>query len=469
MPTGRVMRIDAERGCVYVTRGGRVYEAPLSEVETPARIPGARVQYKLRRVKGVESAEQVELRSGTRTNKRQRRFGDLTGARAPGAKVKTTAQRAYGIDVTTQPFRVVGAWLSAMSHLDLDAAAGLYMPGAVINTDSGPVSGRSRIRSLLERSPWLDVDPDAVERHGVDRSVRVDAQVGDTELVSYFDIADGFIVEQWLGPEPVVEADDDDIAIEAVVGERVDTAMADHAREKLGVLVHSAGRGVRRPQFKLSYTRNPNRQVLARAEAKFEHHGTVLRAHAAAGGMIEAIDLVIDRLRNSLDHHQDRERHRPTGREHGEGAWRHGNLPTGSTPYFDRAVADRELVRHKSFAPDEATVDEAMWDMALLDYDFYLFVELTTGLDCMLEQTADGRSLVHVLASEEVASVPCPEGVEASDVVPTTMRPSEAVRFLDDTGRPFLFFRNALTERGNVIYRRYDGHYGLITPPSDDE
>ena len=28
----------------------------------------------------------------------------------------------------------------------------------------------------------------------------------------------------------------------------------------------------------------------------------------------------------------------------------------------------------------------------------------------------------------------------------------------------FLFFENTTTGRGNVIYRRYDGHYGLIEP-----
>jgi hypothetical protein len=27
-----------------------------------------------------------------------------------------------------------------------------------------------------------------------------------------------------------------------------------------------------------------------------------------------------------------------------------------------------------------------------------------------------------------------------------------------------LFFVNAATGRGNVIYHRYNGHYGLITP-----
>jgi Sigma 54 modulation/S30EA ribosomal protein C terminus len=35
---------------------------------------------------------------------------------------------------------------------------------------------------------------------------------------------------------------------------------------------------------------------------------------------------------------------------------------------------------------------------------------------------------------------------------------------LEASGQPFLFFVDAETGRGNVLYHRYDGHYGLIVP-----
>ncbi|MFI8458033.1 sigma 54 modulation/S30EA ribosomal C-terminal domain-containing protein [Kitasatospora sp. NPDC085464] len=41
---------------------------------------------------------------------------------------------------------------------------------------------------------------------------------------------------------------------------------------------------------------------------------------------------------------------------------------------------------------------------------------------------------------------------------------AEAVSRLDLTGLPFVFFTDTATGRGNVLYHRYDGHYGLITP-----
>jgi hypothetical protein len=37
---------------------------------------------------------------------------------------------------------------------------------------------------------------------------------------------------------------------------------------------------------------------------------------------------------------------------------------------------------------------------------------------------------------------------------------------MDELNHRFLFFVNAQTGRGSVIYLRYDGHYGLIEPSS---
>ena len=44
------------------------------------------------------------------------------------------------------------------------------------------------------------------------------------------------------------------------------------------------------------------------------------------------------------------------------------------------------------------------------------------------------------------------------------MTEDQAVTHLDLGGDPFVFFVDAGTARARVLYRRYDGHYGLITP-----
>ena len=59
-----------------------------------------------------------------------------------------------------------------------------------------------------------------------------------------------------------------------------------------------------------------------------------------------------------------------------------------------------------------------------------------------------------------------------SAMVPVTVSPHpaphlsvpEAVERLELLMLPFLFFRDADTRRGYLLYHRYDGNYGLITP-----
>jgi putative sigma-54 modulation protein len=44
------------------------------------------------------------------------------------------------------------------------------------------------------------------------------------------------------------------------------------------------------------------------------------------------------------------------------------------------------------------------------------------------------------------------------------MTPDEAVLQLELVGHDFFVFRNAESNGINVVYRRRDGHYGLIEP-----
>jgi len=173
-----------------------------------------------------------------------------------------------------------------------------------------------------------------------------------------------------------------------------------------------------------------------------------------------------------MEHLRDRHRHDPTGLPPTPGEWRHGNLASEPHPYFDRPPGDREVVRHKSFAPGELTIEEAVWDLGMLDYDFFLFVDLDTGDDVMLERAGDGEYLLHRLepAAEEASDVIASGGetVTVSTAPPPELDVSDAVKLLTNSGELRLFFRNRTSGRGNVVYRRYDGHYGLITPPLDD-
>lgn len=56
------------------------------------------------------------------------------------------------------------------------------------------------------------------------------------------------------------------------------------------------------------------------------------------------------------------------------------------------------------------------------------------------------------------------EIVDVEAYAPKPMLPEEARSELDSAGLDFIMFRNANTDRSNLIYRRKDGSFGLIRP-----
>ena len=302
MPDGRVQRIDEDSELIYIVRRGRIYAAPLSEVEPAARIPSVRVPFDLVRTGGSERAANIQLRTGTRTNKRQRRFADLTGAHQPGAKVATIADRALGVDVTTQPVRVARAWLAALGDDDPDGATSLYLPGARLHVLRGTLVGRREIRAELEIEPGPGIDADGAEIGGSDRFVRIDFQSDTGAHTSYVEVDQGTIVEQWLDVSPPVDAppESENATVLVSRGEVPETA-GGYASEKLAGVAERAGQPVRFTRVKLTGAENPRVERPAMVELTVElDNGELLRAHRAATSFTEATDLAIDRLARKL-------------------------------------------------------------------------------------------------------------------------------------------------------------------------
>ena len=476
MATGRVQRIDEDKGCAYIVHRGHAYEAPLAEVETAARVPGARVGYRLQRRKGVETAVDVHLRRGTRTNKRQRRFGDLTGVRRDGNKGVTAGQNAYGIDISTQPLRVAAAWLDAMGQRDDAAASDLYLPGAVVHLADGPQVGRKAMRRVLSRSPWAGVAADSVVVEAHDRYVRAELASEKPPLVTHLLVEDGQIVEQWLDGEPDLDEAanglGESVDVEVLARGTIDSGALDHARDRVERLLDGVGSGSTAARIKLTAEEVATGKPRARAQLSVETRSGPIRTHATADSMDEAVDIAADRLRSKFEHQHDRNHQTPATATTDAGHWRHGTPVAPRPPFFDRPPAEREIVRHKSFVPDEITVEEAIVDLESLDYEFLLFAESDSGLDCVIAVDEDrvGEFTLQVLGSgrDRGDAIVVADGVHRSPEVAVRLSPSAAMTHLNESGRHYLFFENAGTGRGNVLYHRYDGHYGLITPADVD-
>lgn len=227
----------------------------------------------------------------------------------------------------------------------------------------------------------------------------------------------------------------------------------EYARTKLGEL----GRYTRRPVLhaRVRLTRHqdgsPDRPVVAQGNVNVD--GRFIRAQVEGANVREAVDRLEDRLRHQIERitgkweakrHQARLAHRPS--------------------YFPRAKEEREVIRRKSYTLATATVDEAVDELELLDYDFHLFTEQGTGQDCVLYRDDEGFRLAQVTPTSTDDLAPHAVPLSISPHPAPELSLDEARERMNMLGVPFLYFVEAGSHRGNVLYHRYDGHYGLLTP-----
>ncbi|WP_030270351.1 sigma 54 modulation/S30EA ribosomal C-terminal domain-containing protein [Streptomyces sp. NRRL B-24484] len=249
-------------------------------------------------------------------------------------------------------------------------------------------------------------------------------------------------------------------------GVRVETrgevtrAAPDYARAKLTAVLDRLDEPVLAVRVRL--TQEPN-HAMARpslAQAVVDLNGRPVRAHVAAATMQEAIDLLQDRLNARIARvrrHRDHHRHHGTAPDTGGDRTGRGHRPQRR----ERDGEDRRIVRHKSYGLARQTAWEAVLELEAMDYDFHLFTDTGTGFDSLVHRdTADGG---YRLATTHPQAVPVP-GLPASTVGAPELTAADAATRLDLGGLPFVFFTDAASGRGHVLYHRYDGHYGLITP-----
>lgn len=244
---------------------------------------------------------------------------------------------------------------------------------------------------------------------------------------------------------------------------RVDKA---YARDKVMHVFRMAARPVLHGSVRLIEETDPARERRAVAEATLDVDGHVARAHVAAPTMREAVDLLEARLRRRLLMLAERAEAKHL-RHRGEREWRHGDLPAHRPQYFVRPIDEREVIRRKMFELHELSVDEAAFELELLAHDFFLFKELGSGADCVVYRRRDGGYGLLQPAGSKPDLSSCVAPVTPSLRVAARLTEGEAVELLDLTDEPFVFFLDDVSGRGAVLYRRYDGHYGLIEPATE--
>lgn len=246
----------------------------------------------------------------------------------------------------------------------------------------------------------------------------------------------------------------------------VPVADRDYLREKVATVLRHAPAAVLFVRAKLALLPDPAVTRPAIAQVNINLNGQLLRAQAARETLREAIDDVHDRLHERLERTaRDWEAirgSRPLSERH---EWRHTSVPVERPRYFPRPDQQRQIVRHKTFGLRRMTLDEAAFDMALLGYQFHLFTEEGTGSDSVLYLVDDDpRYRLSQVDPQPGHVTPGADWVSVSMQRPPTLSVEEAVERLNLSGWPFVFFQDAATRRGCILYHRYDGDYGLVTP-----
>ncbi|WP_282204708.1 HPF/RaiA family ribosome-associated protein [Kitasatospora fiedleri] len=234
----------------------------------------------------------------------------------------------------------------------------------------------------------------------------------------------------------------------------VSAGAPDYARVKVRAVLERLEEPVLGVRVRL--VQEPHRTVArpSLAQVVVDLNGRPVRAHVAARTMREAVDLLQDRLVSRLARlrRQRQHPHEPLGLPADGG----GHRPEHRV----RPPEERRVVRHGSYGPARCTPLAAVRELEALDHDFHLFTDAGSGREGVVYRGTAGG---YRLASAGPLSAPVPGLVTGRLAVPRLTLAGARER-LDLSGLPFVFFTDAGTGRGHVLYRRYDGHYGLVAP-----
>jgi Sigma 54 modulation/S30EA ribosomal protein C terminus len=242
-------------------------------------------------------------------------------------------------------------------------------------------------------------------------------------------------------------------------------ALETGAERMLG-LVKVAGAPVLHIRFRLTHLPHRSIERPAVAQAVFDVDGRPVRAQVSAGTFAEAIELLDERMREQLDSHADREQTtREQRRRREPGEWRHGDEALALVPGTALPEVDRQIVRHKAFGVAVVDIDEAAYDMDSQDYRFHLFTNAANGCDSIIYHRTDGGLGLSQIGEGDPGVTDASWAQAELDPTPVPrLSTQEAQEALELSGSTFVFFQNAESGRGNVLYRRYDRAYGLIEP-----
>ncbi len=255
--------------------------------------------------------------------------------------------------------------------------------------------------------------------------------------------------------------------VEMVVQGSVPSEVRSYAEDKIVSLARYTREPILHARIRLRMSNDPAMTRPAIAQANLDVNGRPVRVQAGGRTLYESVDILHDQLRRRLGrlarHWEARRGQMAVDEPH---EWRHSSEPSHRPAYFPRPPEERQVVRHKAFELVRTTPDEANLDLELMDYSFQLFTDLETGQDAVLFRDGPTRLRLALLEPLPGQQWQTSEPMSVSERPAPVLSLDAAITRLNATGLPFVFYADETDHRGRLLYLRYDGHYGLITPVS---
>ena len=245
----------------------------------------------------------------------------------------------------------------------------------------------------------------------------------------------------------------------------VSPSTRDAAEDMMSELSLVAPRAVTRARLKIHHDEDRPAAERYLAQGSMEVTGRRVRTEAAASTAEEALTLVgrgLDRRLHMISERKQRAGKRPPANP--GVMWRRDGQRAPRPRYRQRPPEGRLLLRRKTFrSADTFTIDDAMLNLVLLDFRMFLFTDEADDVASIVYETWQGITLGRIDGSPAR-----PDAVTRRLIIDTAPAPlmttPGAVASMNSDDRPFLYFQDTVRKEAAAIYRRFDGHYGLIVP-----
>lgn len=242
----------------------------------------------------------------------------------------------------------------------------------------------------------------------------------------------------------------------------VPTATRQEAEELMAYLSEMAPAAVVSTRVKVKHDEDRAPDQVCIAQASMDVSGIELRVEAAGATSSSALQTVGERLEKKLARFADRVGEGESSSSPAGTLWQ---TDDSSRPAFHyRRPERRMVVRRKTYSPlDRLSVTEALFNLEALDYRFFLFTDAADDKTSIVYRDLDGPALRKIDGSRS-SGARIPGNIYVNEAEAPSVAVADAVSLLNSSDMPFVFFRDRDRGKASILYRRYDGHYGLLVP-----